>query len=370
MRIHAAWATILVALAATAAGSRGLGPVPEPGIDWNPRTYECVRAVAPIVIDGRLDETAWQAARWTEDFVDIRGPLGPEPRFRTRVKMLWDDRSFYVGAEMDEPHVWATLTERDAVIYADNDFEVFIDPDGDTHEYYELEINAVGTEWDLLLIRPYRDGGPAVDAWDIQGLRTGVAVEGTVNDPRDSDAGWSVEIALPWTVLDDCAHRRSPPLDGDCWRVNFSRVEWRVEVRDGRYVKASDPATGETLVEDNWVWSPQGIVAMHYPEMWGFVRFSDAPGREPLARWEPHPRDEEAWSLRRLYYRERDLFAAQSRFTEDLDELGLGPLWGAEDGRRPAISVTPRGFEASIEAADGTLVGISEDGRVWYEDAP
>ena len=38
---------------------------------------------------------------------------------------------FFVAAEMVEPHLWGTLTERDAVIYHDNDFEVFIDPDGD-----------------------------------------------------------------------------------------------------------------------------------------------------------------------------------------------------------------------------------------------
>ena len=82
--------------------------------------------------------------------------------------MLWDDKYLYIGAAMVEPHVWATLTERDAVIYHDNDFEVFIDPDGDTHLYYEIEINALGTVWDLLLVRPYRDGGPAIDAWDVR----------------------------------------------------------------------------------------------------------------------------------------------------------------------------------------------------------
>ena len=87
--------------------------------------------------------------------------------------MLYDDNYFYFAAELDEPHVWATLTDRDAVIYHDNDFEVFIDPDGDNHLYYELEINALGTEWDLLLVKPYRDGGPAINAWDIQGLQTG-----------------------------------------------------------------------------------------------------------------------------------------------------------------------------------------------------
>ena len=50
---------------------------------------------------------------------------------------------------------------------------------------------------------PYRDGGPAIDAWDIRGLRTGVEVDGTLNDPLDEDRGWSVEIAIPWDVLQE-----------------------------------------------------------------------------------------------------------------------------------------------------------------------
>ena len=72
--------------------------------------------------------------------------------------MLWDDTYLYVGALLEEPHVWATLTQHDSVIFHDNDFEVFIDPDGDNHEYCEIEINALNTEWDLFLNKPYRDG--------------------------------------------------------------------------------------------------------------------------------------------------------------------------------------------------------------------
>jgi hypothetical protein len=28
--------------------------------------------------------------------------------------------------------------------------------------------------------------------------------------------------------------------------------------------------------EDNWVWSPQGLINMHVPDRWGYVRFSGA----------------------------------------------------------------------------------------------
>ena len=239
-----------------------------------PRRYACLRPAQPPRIDGLLDDASWLAADWTADFVDIQGAGLPTPRLRTRVKMLWDDDHFYVAAELEEPHVWATLIERDSVIFQDNDFELFIDPDGDALDYYELEINALGTEWDLFLAVPYRDGGEADDTWDIAGLRSAVAIDGTLNVPDDVDAGWSLEIAVPWSALADDAGTATPPNPGDVWRINFSRVEWRTEIVDGRTVKRADPATGEPLPEDNWVWSPQGRIDMHQPETWGFVEFS------------------------------------------------------------------------------------------------
>ena len=102
----------------------------------DPRGYVAYRASAPVQVDGKLDDAAWRAAPWTEDFVDIEGDKQPRPRLPTHAKMLWDDAYFYIGAELREPHVWATLTRHDAVIFHENDFEVFIDPNGDNHEYY------------------------------------------------------------------------------------------------------------------------------------------------------------------------------------------------------------------------------------------
>src|SRR6516162_1232644 len=175
-----------------------------------PERYTCLRAASPVRIDGRLDDAAWRNAPWTGVFVDIEGASKPRPRYRTRVKMLWDDEYFYVGAELEEPHVWATLTKHDSIIFNDNDFEVFIDPNGDNHEYYEFEINALNTTWDLLLPRPYKDGGKAVNSWEIPGLKTAVHVNGTLNDPADTDKGWSVELAFPWKVLGELAYRPAP----------------------------------------------------------------------------------------------------------------------------------------------------------------
>jgi len=119
-----------------------------------PRGYVCQRASGAIVIDGKIDDSAWKDAEWSADFVDIEGAAKPAPRFRTRMKMLWDDEYLYIAAELLEPHVCATITKKNAVIFYDNDFEVFIDPDGDNHNYHEFEMNALNTIWELDLVKP------------------------------------------------------------------------------------------------------------------------------------------------------------------------------------------------------------------------
>lgn len=365
--LAAAGAALAAAVIASAAPQ---SDVQAPAIAFRPERYVCLRAEAPPRIDGVLDEAAWSRAAWTADFVDIEGGLKPKPRFRTRAKMLWDDGFFYVGAELEEPHVWATLEARDSIIFYDNDFEVFIDPDGDTHHYYELELNALNTVWDLFLVKPYRDGAPALHAWDIQGLKSAVAVRGTLNDARDEDGGWTVELAFPFEVLKETLPGKEPPRPGDVWRVNFSRVEYRMETGGGVYRKAADAETGKTLPEDNWVWSPQGLVNIHLPEMWGYVLLSgDAePGPAPDF---PSASDEGAkWALRRVYYREWAFRNAHGAFSEKPGELGLADDAGVRAGAGAAklrIRATDSLFEASLAVPNGATWRIRQDGLVWKD---
>lgn len=328
-----------------------------------PKGYVCYRATTAIKVDGRLDEAAWQHVPWTDPFVDIEGDARPLPRFRTRVKMLWDDQYFYVGAELEEPHVWGTLTQHDAVIFQDNDFEVFIDPNGDNHEYYEFEINALNTGWDLLLPRPYKDGGMAVNNWEIPGLKTAVHVDGTVNDPRDADRGWSVEIAFPWKVLGELAYQPAPPHDGDQWRVNFSRVEWQHLVVNGKYRKVRGSK------EDNWVWSPQGVVDMHRPETWGYVQFSTA--QAGAATFRPDPAGPARHLLHRIYYAQRRYHKEHGQWARTLAELGLKRLEHESLAAPPKMEVTESGFEATIPVRRPQGAAqrwhIRQDSRVWAE---
>ena len=349
----------LAAMLVCAGAQAQWSPVARPALAFQPRQYIAYRTSAAPVIDGKLDEADWDQAAWTEDFVDIEGPAKPRPRFRTRAKLLWDDDYLYFAVEMEEPDLWATLTERDSVIYHDNDIELFIDPEGGTHRYMELEINQFGTAWDLLLTKPYRDGERVpYNGWDIHGLKIGRQLRGTLNQPGDRDHGWTVEVAIPWRALRESYGPVLRPQPGEQWRLNFSRVEWQTKVVDGAYQKLQQP-------EDNWVWSPQGVINMHYPEMWGVVQFSGRTVGQAADSWRDDPSLAAKWLLREIYYAQRGYYAKHQRFARHLGQLGLTLKPVAGYAWPPRLYATPDQFSARLEGRDGrAALRIEQDGLV------
>jgi hypothetical protein len=327
-----------------------------------PKHYVCCRAQGPVPIDGRLDRPVWRRAPWTDYFVDIEGHRKPPPRFLTRAKLLWDDDFLYVGAELEEPHVWGTLKQRNEIIFNDNDFEIFIDPDGDNHHYYEFEVNALNTIWELTLERPYRDGGPIHRGTNLPGLKSAVHIRGTLNDPSDTDQGWSVTVAIPWVELKRYARASAcPPCPGDQWRMNFSRVEWLVEIINGAYRKVAR----EAHPEDNWVWSPQGAIDMHRPEVWGYVRFETRAANN--ARDDDHY--DPGWLARQIlmevYYRQR----LRKLPALKLNDLGLKPTRHPTLLGSVKIMTVAGGWEArqKVIGSDGRIrtLHVSADARLW-----
>ncbi len=338
-------------------------PVDFEALPFAPRHTVVYRTATRLKIDGKIDEPAWRASEPSTPFVDIQGEI-PVP-LRTRMRMLWDDERLYVAAELEEPDVWATLKQRDSVIFRDNDFELFLDPDGDTHAYYELEVNAFGTPWDLLLIQPYRDGGPAVHGWDIAGLEVGVDVRGTLNTPGDKDEAWTVEIAMPWSILREAAAQHRAPRAGEQWRVNFSRVQWDTTARDGTYVKNVNAATGRPLPEHNWVWSPQGAINMHIPERWGFAQFSDLVAGAGVTPFVEDRNERVKWALRRLYYRQLAHRAANGRYAANLAALDAAAIRVDGLDFAPTLQATASLYELTAPGFDGATVHLRQDGRTW-----
>ncbi|HEU5146946.1 MAG TPA: carbohydrate-binding family 9-like protein [Chryseosolibacter sp.] len=269
--------------------------MPSPQIPCNdadiPR-YTAFRLAKPPHIDGKLDEEVWKNAPRSARFVDLIH--GSPTHFDTRAAVLWDDEYLYVGYWLEEPNVQATLTERDAPIYRDNDAELFIaGRDG----YYEFEINAFGTIYEVMFFwedsferygyhhlpefdkshpkaKPFNGVGYKTHPrgrrigffnWDYPGLKKAVHIDGTLNDNSDVDKGWTVELALPWSGLEVLAKqegRSLPPANGDIWRMDFSRFNT---------YKAPPPSKDS----GGWAWSAHGVWDSHVPECFTYIEFSD-----------------------------------------------------------------------------------------------
>nr|WP_269227381.1 carbohydrate-binding family 9-like protein [Flavobacterium eburneipallidum] len=323
-----------------------------------PKTYVAYKTADKIVIDGDDSDASWSKVDWSDAFIDIEGVQ--KPKYNTQVKMLWDETNYYILAKMQEPHVWANLKQRDTIIFYNNDFEVFIDPDGDTFNYYELEINALNTAWDLFLSKPYRENDLVVlNDWNITGLQSAVKISGTLNNPNDTDEGWMLEIAIPWAAYQKSYGEDNVPRD-NFWRVNFSRVNWQHDIINGKYERKKD-TSGKFLPEYNWVWSPQGVINMHEPEKWGYVYFSSKEGKDKFTI----PQDEKVkWELYTLYRAQKRYYQKNNTWAKSLELLNKSSI--VVDGKiiKPVLENYKAGYTISIKSPfSNKIVTIKEDGR-------
>ncbi|HIG16652.1 MAG TPA: carbohydrate-binding family 9-like protein, partial [Candidatus Handelsmanbacteria bacterium] len=163
-------------------------------------SYSCARTGTPPVIDGDGSEVVWASAQRLE-LVDVEDLTGQRQFSRTTaVKMLWDDDNIYFLFDLIDEDVWSTFRNRDDLVWQQEVVEIYLDPDGDGLNYAEIEINPLNTVFDLLLSRPWGDGGTGFPEWSPE-FSSAVRVDGTVNNPDDVDRGWTVEVALPWLAL-------------------------------------------------------------------------------------------------------------------------------------------------------------------------
>ena len=237
------------------------------------KKYTARMAKRPIMVDGKLNEHDWKQAVLISNFEDIEGAAKPKPTFRTEVKMMWDSQYLYIGAVLEEPHLWGTLQKHDDIIYRDHDFEVFIDPMGDGEQYFEIEINVLGTIMDLFMNKPYKKGGTFDMGWNTTGIQSKIIANGTINDNTDIDGGWTLEMAIPFTAISR-TQRAAAPSFNKPWRINFSRVQWTLEP-DGKSYRKKLNQNNKPISEHNWVWNPTGVVDMHVPTKWGYLYFKN-----------------------------------------------------------------------------------------------
>ena len=318
-----------------------------------PLLYIAQYTSSPPKIDGSIDSTLWGEIAWSDTFIDIEGDI--KPIYDTRMKMIWDEQNLYILAQLEEPHIWGNLKQRDTVIFYNNDFEVFLDPNGDTHQYIELEINALNTVWDLFLEKPYRNKVKVDNQWNIEGLQTAVAIEGTINDPSDIDKHWIVEMALPWKGLKRGNPDAQIPRNA-FWRINFSRVNWEYSILNNRYERKKDEQ-GKFLKEYNWVWSPQYVINMHEPERWGYVFFTeDSTDQQAIV----HPENAQLIQWMYAQYRNKLSRAKQNK----ADDSAVATLWNEKKVTFKKQTIQDTVYWATTNPKTGEVYQIRYDGKL------
>jgi len=187
----------------------------------DPPVYECYKTGEVLKVDGLIEEKAWKMAP-EATFINADGSV---PRQKTTFKWLWDDKYLYGAFYVEDDHIWAKMTDRDAYLWYENVVEFFINADGSSKSYVEIEINPLNTILDLFVLNKHNDRSDIRQLWnwDCEGLLSAVKVYGTINDSSDSDSHWTFEIAIPFDQIYTAPN--NPPHDGDSWFVTFTRGE-------------------------------------------------------------------------------------------------------------------------------------------------
>ena len=219
----------------------------------DPSAYTVFRAVAPIVIDGRVEESAWtetpavgafQFAWWTEG-----------KKEQTTAKLLWDDEYLYALFVCEDAHIWAEHLERDGAVYRDDCVEVFLAPNRDQPQaYFNIEMNVAGAFLDQW--HPDGPGAQVPGEWNGDGIRIATSISGTLNDDSDVDDHWVLEAAIPLQNFSE-AGQRTPPGAGDSWRLNLNRCGGKTNPQYSQWRPSQTPKA-----------------AFHVPEDFGVVTFS------------------------------------------------------------------------------------------------
>ena len=190
------------------------------------KELQASRIQEPPVIDGKLDDAAWNEAAIAKDFVMFRpGDGDPEPENqKTEVKILYDNQAIYIGAYLydSEPNkIMRQLSERDNLGTSDF-FALGISPNNDGQNEYEFFVSAGATQLDAQVSPANGEDFSWSEVW--------------FSEVSFDEKGWYVEMKIPYAAL------RFADGKDMTWGLNIHR---RIESTREQYVwNYIDKSTG------------------------------------------------------------------------------------------------------------------------------
>ena len=229
----------------------GSTKTPEPSV---PRLI-ARKVTGPITLDGKLEEPDWHSAQRTGPFVNTMN--GEAGSFEARAQVLYDAEAFYCAFSVSDDYLKTRFQNADDHLWEEDTTEIMFDPDGDTRNYFELQVSPRGVHFDTRYDAP-RDPRPFghVD-WSSQ-VKAGVELQGKLDD-NNPDVGYTVELRVPWSAFATGETPAKPPGAGDTWRINFFVMDSRDKGQ--RAVGWSAPMVGDfhTLAKFGRVVFPEQV---------------------------------------------------------------------------------------------------------------
>jgi hypothetical protein len=203
------------------------------------RKYQCQRVTRPIMLDGLLDDEAWKAA--APLVLDVAWQRR-KAATQTTARLLWDDRYLYFAAELEDHDLFATIKERNGMLWEEDVFELFFKPHREQLTYYEFQVNPLNTPLELVFPSRGAGGYRRFREQASLGMQSVVKRRGTLNDPTDRDVGWTLEGRIPWKAFRATG---GPPEVGEHWlfalcRYDYSRALERPELSSSAPLQKPD----------------------------------------------------------------------------------------------------------------------------------
>jgi hypothetical protein len=163
------------------------------------------RVESPPLIDGVLDDQAWQDAPLINGFVQADPFEGMPATEDTEVRIVYDQTAIYVGVRLldrDPSQIVTTDTRRDANLNQQDSFQMVFDTFHDLQNGFVFGTNAAGIEYDAQVRNLSQPSTDWDGSWEVR--------------TRVGDGEWVAEFRVPLRTLRYAA----PPQR---WGINFKR---------------------------------------------------------------------------------------------------------------------------------------------------
>lgn len=184
--------------------------------------YKVSKAHESISVDGKMDEASWKNAEVRTLDYFYRGDKTPEKQ-NTKFRMLWDDENLYLYYECEDTSLTARETKPDGRPYLDDCAEFFCLPIPDSLNFhFGFEINIIKAAYDYVMLYSYYNKRSFFVPSYNPPYKAEVIFDGTVNNDKDKDKMWQMEISIPFVAFSNFSGR---PKAGVKWAFQAVRQD-------------------------------------------------------------------------------------------------------------------------------------------------